>query len=143
MSSSMRAVQISVLASLMLVGSFGVAYAYGIQNHTSNSITHGCPFDDGCTGASNEAGDYVRHGYNRCADPYPACPNDGDMNFSRVRVKLISTDDIVAGNNCYNCGRVDVEYDTNPKKECKFLTSHYAENPDLNVHDHYTESALC
>jgi len=137
-----RFVTCLVVASIF-VGSFGLAYALGSQNHTTNTIKHGCPFDFGCAGTTqaDEGGDFIRHGYNRCGDS--GCSGNNDMNFSRVRVVRISNDQIEATNTCNNCFRVDVTFDTNPAKECKFFTRHYSENPDLDQHAHYTESALC
>jgi hypothetical protein len=131
------------IMAVMLASIYGVAYALGVQSHTVNAVTHGCPFDPGCTGPNNNAGDYNKRGYNRCADPFPACPGDHDMNFSRTRVRLISNDVLKATSSCNNCIRVDVQYDTNPTWECKFETDHYSEGPALSLHDHFTESAIC
>lgn len=132
-------VMVSVTVALALVGA--AAYGEGIQNHTSNGITHGCPFDPGCTGtsASAEKGDFNKHGYNRCS----SCGSDKDMDYSLQRIRRISDQSIKAKKACYNCQRSDVEFDTNPTKECKFQSGHYAEGPALNRHAHYTESAFC
>jgi hypothetical protein len=127
----------AVLGVALVLVTFTAAFAQGIQNHTTNGITHGCPYDPGCTNTSPT--DYVRHGYNLCS----YCPNDNDMNFSRIRIVRISTGVVNKTTSCNNCFRLDNEYDTNPVRECKFLTRHYVEGPNLSQHDHYTESAPC
>lgn len=109
------------------------AYAYGVQNHVVNGIAHGCPFDPGCTGSTNYAGDYNRRGYNQRS---PA------MSYSRVQT-FTAGGSLVRTGACYNCISVYTSYDTNPTWECKYFTSHYATGPTLNAHTHYTESAIC
>lgn len=127
----------AVLVMALVLATFTAAYSLGIQNHTTNGIRHGCPFDAGCTGTG--VGDYVRWGYNLC----DFCGGDNDMDFSRVRIVRISSGAVQKTNTCNNCGRLDNMFDTNPVKECKFLTRHYVEGPNLSQHDHYTESAPC
>lgn len=135
------------LISLILVtvtlfaGSFGVAHALGTQNHTTNGVRHGCPYDNGCTGATNYYGDYVRNGYNRC-EPFPSgCTGDSDMDSSSASVYYKTTANFRASNSCSNCQRLDVYYDTNPAAECYYLTRHTVSGPSLSAHNHYTESA--
>lgn len=120
------------------IASFGIAYALGTQNHTVNSVRHGCPYDNGCTGATNYYGDYNRHGYSRCN---PSCPGDSDMDSASVNIYYAPTGGWRAGNSCSNCLRVDTYYDTNPAAECYYRTRHSASGPTLNAHNHYTESA--
>ncbi|CCF84436.1 exported hypothetical protein [Nitrolancea hollandica Lb] len=113
--------------------SFASAYAYGIQYHTVNGISHGCPGDPGCYGSSNFAGDYYRQGV--------------DSSGTIANHLWVSVNDSggsqTAYNQCWNCSYAPVGYDTNPSWECKFTTLHGAEGPDLAYHLHYTESAIC
>lgn len=127
--------------SAIFAGSFGIAYALGIQSHTVSGVKHGCPFDPGCTGPTNYYGDYNRQGYNLC-DPFPSgCGADNDMDSSTVNIYYAPTGGFRAGNSCSNCQRVDANYDTNPAAECYYRTTHSVTGPSLNSHSHYTESA--
>lgn len=131
-----RSILVVLLLVSFFVGSAAASYAYGVQNHAVNNVRHGCPYDNGCTGATNYNGDYNRHGYTRT-------DNGGGAAYLRANIYYIPNGGYRAGNACYGCLRTDTTYDTNPASECKYRTLHVATNPNLNEHNHYTESAIC
>lgn len=134
---------LSVLALIagLVLGGFGVSYAYGTQNHTLSGVRHGCPFDNGCTGATNYYGDYIRNGYNNCYPTSGGCAGDNDMDTSYTAIYYRTSGTASTSNGCNNCGRVDVYWDTNPAAECYYRTTHSSNGPALSSHSHYTESA--
>lgn len=125
-----RARNAMVLAAvLMFVFSVGIAAAYGTQNHSVNGITHGCPFDPGCT-SGGAAGDYNRNGYN-LKYPYAL------LDYSYVAVYDAETGSFKTSQSCGNCIRVDAYWDTNPKRECEFKTYHYVDDTSYSLNGHY------
>lgn len=136
-----RTVPFSVAVLAAALVSFGAAYALGTQNHTISGVRHGCPYDNGCTGATNYYGDYVRNGYNRCEPFASGCTGDSDMDTSYSAVYYAPTSGFRTSNSCNNCQRLDVYYDTNPAAECYYRTTHSGTGPSLSSHSHYTESA--
>lgn len=66
----------------MTMTSFGAAYAYGIQNHTSNNVWHGCfASDTGCDDSSQQ-GDYNREGFTYVSGSSLTSDHPLPMNFS-------------------------------------------------------------
>lgn len=110
------------------------AFALGAQWHQVNSIAHGCVGSDyGCEGPTNFAGDYHRQGWTTGVNVtdmlwvnivHPSC-NQGQCSYGLV----------------WDSTAVSANYDTNPIRECEFITRHQASGPNLQLHNHYTESA--
>lgn len=125
----LAALAVSILVGMSFVG--GVL-AYGTQNHTSNGVTHGCPFDPGC---ATSPGDYNRHGYD--------LNTVAAVDYMYVSIWNAETNTFKISKDCSNCFRVDVQWDTNPKLECDFKTFHDTVDPvyNLNGHWHWTASA--
>ena len=127
---------VGVNAALITVGvaGSGVAYALGIQWHTSNGIQHGCPADTGCYGSGD---DFNRHGWNE---------DLSGMTNSKVGIYFDPggdggswPDDYVGGQSDSSTIRTDAEFDTNPYDECLWATFHSVETNSLNGHFHWTE----
>lgn len=115
--------------------SIGFASAYGTQNHSVNGVTHGCPFDPGCT-TGGAAGDYNRNGYNL---KYPYA----NVDWSYVAIYNAETGSFKKSQSCSNCIRVDANWDTNPSLECDFKSYHRVDDTSypLNGHFHWTSYA--
>ena len=129
-----RQLILGVLVVGLLLGTAGVAFAYGAANHYSNGIKHGCPGDNGCYGSTNYYGDYNRSGYMR---------KDTTGNASELYTSIwrIPNNTLYSQGQCFNCKQVWVDWDTNPHPECDYRTWHYAVTPTVSGHNHWTESA--
>ena len=122
-----------VITTVLLFCSFTTGFALGATSHTVNSINHGCD-DFGCTGGANQAGDYVKQGFNSSStyigDTWVSIHDTRNSNAQK------------AYSWCGACYVITVSYDTNPTFECKFSTYHIVKTR-LDPHYHYTESYPC
>ncbi len=126
-------------AAIVGVGVAGatIAYAQGSQSHTSNGVTHGCPFDAGCVSGddNNRVGYNLKLTYGHLVGSKIGIYRDpsGDGGRYPQDLDAIGTSD--------NLRLLEVEYDTNPYDECSWATYHYNNTPSMNFNWHWTHDA--
>ena len=125
--------QTAVVASLLLVGAGMTSAAQETEpSHVDGGVRHGCPSDPGC---ADDADNQHRRGYNRVVDGVR-------MDFTMVAVYSVSALEELKTEYCWNCWRVDVEYDTGAQRECEFRTFHFVRDR-VAGHYHYTTVGPC
>lgn len=132
----MRTLLRVVLPFFVVLALSGVAYAYGIQEHTVNGYEHGCSeyFDIGCAGATDKDGDYNKTGRTDAPDSAYLNLEVWDAQYNTFKTRT----------HCSACSIANVNWDTNPRWECDFKTWHVAVDgsvTELNGHWHWTEAA--